>query len=74
MARAVKRKPETRGGTAAEVVGGEHGGSSDAGRRRQGTADRRILRSRYIAVKNHISSAEFSAVSSLVNELGNPLC
>ncbi|URD98658.1 hypothetical protein MUK42_29240 [Musa troglodytarum] len=56
MARAVKRKQETRGGTAAELVGGEHGGSSDAGRRRQGTADRRILRSRYIAVKNLISS------------------
>ncbi|KAJ8512723.1 hypothetical protein OPV22_003157 [Ensete ventricosum] len=76
MARAVKRKSETRGGTAAEVVVGEHGRSHDPRRSRQGTAERRILRSRYIAVKNliggkgeDITSADSERFNSIITEV-----
>lgn len=54
MVRATKQRlPEGRGGG-----GGENGQGNDAGAassNRQGTAHRRVLRSRYLAVKNMIS-------------------
>ncbi|RRT50700.1 hypothetical protein B296_00051565 [Ensete ventricosum] len=74
--RGLLRESETRGGTAAEVVVGEHGGSHDARRSRQGTAERRILRSRYIAVKNliggkgeDITSAYSERFNSIITEV-----
>ncbi|KAG1363890.1 non-structural maintenance of chromosomes element 4 [Cocos nucifera] len=52
MVKGVKREPETRG---REEIRGDEAGESSSGEGTQGVTERRVLRSRYLAVKNLIS-------------------